>query len=94
MGAQHNQCYTAGLVNSMLTAHAIDEPLLVDSVRRQPTELNVWMVNRILNTNLEPAHRHLLLDLMQAVPRHAKVPARVADLARGFLRHQRTREAN
>ena len=36
------------------------EPLLLDSVRRQPTELNIWMINRILNTKLDAAHRRRL----------------------------------
>lgn len=67
------------------------EPLLIDSVRRQPVELNVWMVNRILNTNLEPDHRRRLLDLMRSVPEHLKVPARVAELTRHLLQHQAKR---
>src|SRR2546423_1287146 len=46
------------------------EQQLVDSVRRQPAELTVWMVNRILNTNLEPRHRNELLDLLASVPQH------------------------
>jgi hypothetical protein len=69
------------------------EPLLIDSVRRQPVDLNVWMVNRILNTNLEPEHRRRLLDLMRSVPHHPKVPPRVAESARDFLEHQAKREA-
>lgn len=70
------------------------EPLLVGSVQRQPTELSAWMVNRILNTNLEKAHRCVLLDLMRSVLKHPKVPSRVAELARGFLEHQAKREAS
>jgi hypothetical protein len=69
------------------------EPLLIESVRRQPAELNVWMVNRILNTNLPAAHRHLLLNLMREVPGHPNVPARVAESARRFLDHQAKRNA-
>lgn len=64
------------------------EPQLIDSVRRQPTDLNVWMVNRILNSNLPPEHRRQLLDLMRSVPEHPKVAPRVAESARGFLQHQ------
>ena len=69
------------------------ESLLVESVRRQPVELNVWMVNRILNTELRPERRRELLDLMRSVPGHPKVTPRIAELARGFLEHQATREA-
>jgi hypothetical protein len=70
------------------------EPLLIESVRRQPVELNVWMVNRILNTNLQPDHRRLLLDLMRSVPEHSKVTPRIAESAREFLQHQAKREAS
>jgi hypothetical protein len=66
---------------------------LIDSVRRQPAQLNVWMVNRILNSNLDPSHRQALLDLLRSVPRHPSAPARVVELARGFLAHQADRAA-
>jgi hypothetical protein len=42
-------------------------PELVDSVRRRPTYLNVWMVNRILNSEIPENHRQQLLDLLQTV---------------------------
>ena len=67
------------------------ESLLVESVRRQPVELNVWMINRILNTDLQTEHRRQLLDLLRLVPQHPKVVQRVADEARGFLDHQAKR---
>jgi hypothetical protein len=67
------------------------EPLLIDSVRRQPVELNVWMVNRILNTNLKPEYRRRLLELMRSVPEHPKVPAYVAELTRHLLEYQAKR---
>jgi len=70
------------------------ESQLVESVRRQPSELSVWMVNRIINTNLPPQHRHELLDLMRSVPEHPKVTPRVSELARGFLEHQAKRAAS
>ena len=64
------------------------EPLLIESVRRQPTELNVWMVNRVLNTVLAAEHRRILLDLFRSVIKHPKALSRVAKLAQGFLDHQ------
>jgi len=70
------------------------ESLLVASVHRQPAELNVWMVNRILNTNLSPQHRRELLDLVRSVPEHPKATPRVAEFARGLLAHQTKREAS
>lgn len=39
-------------------------PLLYDSVRREPTEYNVWLVNRYLNTldNTEKAEGIMILE--------------------------------
>jgi hypothetical protein len=67
------------------------EPLLIESVRRQPTELTVWMVNRILNTELSPEHRRSLLELLAAVPDHPRLATHVADNALRFLKHQKSR---
>ena len=70
------------------------QSLLVASVRRQPAELNAWMLNRILNTNVSLEQRRELLDVMRSVPQHPRVTPRVAELARGFLKHQAKREAS
>ena len=45
-------------------AHEVYVPFLYDSVRRQPTEYNVWMVNRYLNTldNDEKAEGIMILE--------------------------------
>ena len=67
------------------------ESLLVESVRRQPAELNVWMVNRILNTALPAQHRQVLLDLMRSVLVHPKCPPRIVKLTERFLDHQSKR---
>ena len=69
------------------------EPLLIKSVQRQPTELNVWMVNRILNSALPLEHRQVLLDLMRSVGGYPKCPPQVAKLAQEFLDHQARRRA-
>jgi hypothetical protein len=68
------------------------EPLLIESVKRQPTELGVWMLNRILNIALPGEHRERLLELMRSAGRHPKCPARVAGLAEQFLEYQAGRE--
>jgi hypothetical protein len=67
------------------------ESLLIESVRRQPADLNVWMVNRILNAELAAEHRQTLLDLMQSVIRRPKCPPRVAESAQRFLEYQAKR---
>jgi hypothetical protein len=64
------------------------EQRLVESVARQPAELNVWMVNRILNTKLEPSRRRELLHVLRSVPHHPTVPKRVAEIAIRFLEYQ------
>lgn len=45
-------------------ANEVYVPLLYDSVRRKPTEHNVWMVNRYLNTldNTEKAEGIMILE--------------------------------
>lgn len=70
------------------------EPFLIESVRRQPGNLNVWMVNRILNDQIDSAHRESLLGLMESVVRHPRVPAQVAIRARDFLAYQAKRILN
>jgi hypothetical protein len=69
------------------------EDLLIASVRRQPAELNVWMLNRILNVTMDPGHRSAMLELLESVVQHPSAPARVTELANGFLRHQAKRGA-
>jgi hypothetical protein len=67
------------------------EEQLIASVKRQPAELNVWMVNRILNVTVEAEHRQALLELLIAVLRHPSAPERVKEMAAGFLDHQAKR---
>jgi hypothetical protein len=75
-------------IESLGVAHY--EPLLIESVRRQPTSLTVWMVNRILNSVLDSAHRSSLLSLMRSVPQHPRASEQVSAEARDFLTHHAT----
>jgi hypothetical protein len=68
------------------------EDQLIESVRRQPAELSVWMVNRILNSKLDSAHRAKLLELLHSVVHHPAASPRVVESANQFLAHQATRE--
>lgn len=75
-----------------LGVHAY-ESLLVESVRRRPMYLNLWMVNRILNVAPDGPQRTVLLKLLGEVrdnPQWAGVPS---DEAAGFLKHQAERMA-
>ncbi|MEX2214615.1 MAG: hypothetical protein WD768_10830 [Phycisphaeraceae bacterium] len=70
------------------------EALLVESVRRQPMYLNLWMVNRILNTAPAGPRRTALLALLldvRADPKWAGLPS---DVATGFLKYPSERAAD
>ncbi len=64
---------------------------LVDSVRRKPTTLSIWMVNRILNSDISEAHRQQLLGLLRSVSISPAASASVAEKANGYLQHQARR---
>jgi hypothetical protein len=66
-------------------------PQLVDSVRRKPTYLNVWMVNRILNAAIPDHHRQQILGLLRGVSTNPAASASVAEQANGLLQHQARR---
>lgn len=72
-----------------LEAIAGYEPLLAESVLRQPTDLTVWMLNRILNALPEGSDHALWLARLQAASTHAKAPDFVRESAQHFLLHQR-----
>src|SRR5262249_47479882 len=89
------RCVEAGLGSPGPLVHSIESvgyeqflPLLVDSVRRQPTYLNVWMVNRILNADIPDDHRQQLLGLLRSVSTSSAAPTDVAEQANDFLRQQ------
>jgi hypothetical protein len=69
------------------------EPLLRSSVERQPGQLNVWMVNRILNSSLSPQHRAELLALLDRVNSHPCASETTRQTAERFVKHQAERRA-
>ncbi len=76
--------------------HALEDiagyqPLLRDSLARQPTYLTLWMVNRILNSNLSKTDRQAWLDCLNSVSEHPNAPAVVKDEAAAFIAHQAER---
>ena len=60
------------------------EPELVRSVQRQPSELAVTMIGRLLNGGISKVGATDLVSLLQSVAAHAEVPARVREIARDF----------
>lgn len=65
------------------------QPLLRESLHRQPTDLTVWMVNRILNSQLDPAQREIWLNELRAALTHPLSPTSTKESAYDFLQHQR-----
>ena len=64
------------------------EPLLQESLRRQPTDLTVWMVNRILNANQSSQQRELWLSALIQAAQHPRSSKTAAQSALEFLSYQ------
>ena len=61
------------------------EPLLLESVRRRPTELNIWMLNRLINGSAGTEREQYLLVLREVARRLPPSDPRHS-LAAEFLR--------
>ena len=75
------------LVHTLERLHGY-EGELVRSVRRQPSQLSVWMVNRILNTNLSDDARRSYIALLNEALAHPNAPETVPQEVRGFIERQ------
>lgn len=63
------------------------EKLLLESIKRKPTEHTVWMLNRILNdVNLED--RNVYMDVLKAIVKDSKYDKELRSLAKEFLEYQ------
>jgi hypothetical protein len=71
-----------------IEATRYDTKLLRESLRRQPTHLTVWMVNRLLNA--KPVHevREMWLNELRAAEAHPKSSVGVRERARAHIRYQ------
>ena len=76
------------LVHTLERLHGY-EAELVRSIRRQPSLLSVWMVNRILNTHLSEDNRESYMALLHEVATHPSVPDAVREDAHGFVAFQK-----
>jgi len=63
--------------------------LLRESVRRQPTDLTVWMVNRLLNAELPSEQRESWLSELRAAHEHPLASEQTRRSADAFLDHQK-----
>jgi hypothetical protein len=64
------------------------ESELVESIKRRPTPLAVWMVNRILNATNSPEQRHFYMDLLRFAAEHPAAPEAARHEAHHFIEHQ------
>jgi len=64
---------------------------LVASIRRRPTPHGVWMVNRILNSDLAETDRQFYLDLLTSVTAHPHATESARDQAQSFIEFQASR---
>src|ERR1041385_3310799 len=58
------------LVHTLEQMRGHYESELVASIRRRPTPLAVWMVNRILNATRSPEQKQIYLDLLRFAAEH------------------------
>ena len=70
------------------------EPRLIESVRRLPTPLSVWMVNRILNTTLPKARRESWLSLLEESLDRPDISDELRAEILDFLEHQKRRTSS
>ena len=74
------------LVHALETWPGCYEKLLAESVRRKPTPLSVWMVNRILN--VRPPDAELWMALLRCVADNASASDETKAHAESFIEHQ------
>jgi hypothetical protein len=60
------------------------EDLLVESVRRKATELNIWMLNRLVNGS-EGSQQQRYLHMMEALAEDNNLSERIRELTRELL---------
>ena len=74
------------LVHTLEAWRGSYEPLLAESVRRKPTPLSVWMVNRILNA--QPPDAESWLALLWSVADLPAASAATKAQAEQFIKYQ------
>jgi hypothetical protein len=76
------------LVHTLEQMRGHYESELVESIKRRPTSLAVWMVNRILNATGSPEQRQFYMDLLRFAAEHPTAPESARRQAHGFIEHQ------
>ena len=76
--------------------HFIEEELdyfdlLAASINRKPTDLTIWMVNRIANSKTDPNDLRYWVDLLNVASVHPLADEAAVDSALDFANHQAAR---
>ena len=74
------------LVHTLEAWRGSYEALLAESVRRKPSPLSVWMINRILNT--KPPDANSWLAMLRSVASHPIASVEAKRQAEYFIRYQ------
>ena len=61
---------------------------LIESVERVPTYLNIWMVNRLLNSFISESERRQFNELLKSVSKNSKATEIAKESAKDFLEYQ------
>jgi hypothetical protein len=77
------------LVHTLEQMRGHYESELIESIRRRPTPLAVWMVNRLLNASRAPEERLAYLDLLRFAAEHPAAPEAARHEAQHFIEYQR-----
>jgi len=79
------------LVHTLEQMSGLYERELVESIKRQPADLSVWMVNRILNAERDQEQRQFYMDLLRFAAEHPKASDFVRQEVDSFIQHQSRR---
>jgi hypothetical protein len=75
------------IVHSLEDWRGTFEPYLVESIRRRPTPVTTWMINRILNAR--PPDAASWIELLVSVADHPSASAGARASAQHFVEYQR-----
>jgi len=67
---------------------------LVESIKRFPTPLTIWMINRILNVTDNKNEKLFWLSLLQETLKHALATDFVKEQAQNFIDYQLSRDSS
>ncbi|MGB8353302.1 MAG: hypothetical protein WCD79_05405 [Chthoniobacteraceae bacterium] len=81
------------LVHTLESMPGRYESELVESLRRRPVVLSIWMVNRILNAAVDMEQRQFYINLLGDAVAHPEASELVRDQALHFIQYQAKKSA-